>query len=240
MTHRRPVRTESNRTRSSVRSSVLATVFVVTAALVGITATKIFGVPGEAGFRAPNWPVVGIGSDQSTGEDPAARPGDTVGHDPQSRKERRDSADEAGQVRDGVTVFNDGVPAVAKLDPALLGALRSAASDAAGEGIEFYVNSGWRSTDYQQQLLREAVDKYGSVEEASRWVAPPDKSEHVSGDAVDLGPSTATDWLAENGPAYGLCQIYQNEPWHFELRPAAVEQGCPPMYADPTHDPRLR
>ena len=39
---------------------------------------------------------------------------------------------------------------------------------------------------------------------------------------------------------YGLCQTYRNEPWHYELRPDAVNRGCPRMYADPTHDPRMR
>ena len=39
---------------------------------------------------------------------------------------------------------------------------------------------------------------------------------------------------------YGLCQIYRNESWHFELRPDAIENGCPSMYADPTHDPRMQ
>jgi hypothetical protein len=37
-----------------------------------------------------------------------------------------------------------------------------------------------------------------------------------------------------------LCQIYRNEPWHYELRPVAIEHGCPAMYADPTHDPRMQ
>ena len=41
-------------------------------------------------------------------------------------------------------------------------------------------------------------------------------------------------------PTYGLCRIYGNEPWHYELRPDAVDHGCPPMYADPTHDPRMQ
>ncbi len=61
----------------------------------------------------------------------------------------------------------------------------------------------------------------------------------MSGDAVDIGPSDATAWLSEHGAEYGLCQIYGNEPWHYELRPEAVDYGCPPMYADPTHDPRM-
>jgi hypothetical protein len=39
--------------------------------------------------------------------------------------------------------------------------------------------------------------------------------------------------------AYGLCQSYGNEPWHYELRPDAVDDGCPPIYADPTEDPRM-
>jgi D-alanyl-D-alanine carboxypeptidase len=142
-----------------------------------------------------------------------------------------------GVVPDGVTVFNDSVPAVTKLDSALLSALRRAATDA---GIPFYVNSGWRSRAYQEQLLQEAVAKYGSRTAAARWVATPDSSAHVSGDAVDLGRSDTTSWLSQHGAAYGLCQIYGNEVWHYELRPQAATNGCPAMYADPTHDPRMQ
>ena len=91
-----------------------------------------------------------------------------------------------------------------------------------------------------RRLLDEAVWKYGSEAEAARWVASPDTSPHVSGDAVDIGPSAAAAWLSEHGAAYGLCQIYGNEPWHYELRPEAGAQGCPAMYADPTHDPRMQ
>ena len=158
-----------------------------------------------------------------------------------SRSSRRGPLGEAdGAVPDGTTVFDDEVPGVANLDPALLGALRRAAADAAADGVEFVVNSGWRSPAYQEQLLREAIAKYGSEAEAARWVATADTSAHVSGDAVDIGPAGATAWLSEHGAAYGLCQIYGNEPWHYELRPEAVDHGCPPMYADPTHDPRMQ
>ena len=145
-----------------------------------------------------------------------------------------------GALPDGVTVFDDGYPGVANLDPDLLQALREAATDAADDGVELDVNSGWRSPAYQDQLLREAVSEYGSEAEAARWVATADTSPHVSGDAVDIGPFEATAWLSEHGAAYGLCQIYGNEPWHYELRPQAVDRGCPPTYADPTHDPRMQ
>lgn len=145
-----------------------------------------------------------------------------------------------GAVPDGVTVFDDQYPGVAKLDPDLLQALREAATDAADDGVKFYVNSGWRSPEYQNQLLREAVSKYGSEEEAARWVATADTSPHVSGDAIDIGHFDATAWLADHGAKYGLCQIYSNEPWHYELRRQAIDRGCPAMYADPTHDPRMQ
>ncbi len=71
-------------------------------------------------------------------------------------------------------------------------------------------------------------------------MATADTSPHVSGDAVDIGPSTAAAWLSEHGATYGLCQIYGNEPWHYELRPDAGDHSCPPMYEDPTHDPRMQ
>jgi D-alanyl-D-alanine carboxypeptidase len=157
------------------------------------------------------------------------------------RSEHRGALGEAdGAVPDGTTVFDDEVPGVSNLDPALLGALRHAATDAADDGVELYVTSGWRSPEYQNQLLREAVSEYGSEKEAARWVATPNTSAHVSGDAVDIGPFDATAWLSEHGAEYGLCQIYGNEPWHYELRPKAIDHGCPPMYADPTQDPRIQ
>jgi hypothetical protein len=157
------------------------------------------------------------------------------------RSEHRGGLGEAnGAVPDGTTVLDNEIPGVTNLDPTLLGALRQAAADAADEGVELFVDSGWRSPEYQERLLREAISKYGSREEAARWVATPNSSAHVSGDAVDLGPLEATAWLAEHGAEYGLCQIYGNEPWHYELRPDAIDHGCPPMYADPTQDPRMQ
>jgi hypothetical protein len=155
---------------------------------------------------------------------------------PAIREHRSPLGEAGGAVPDGTTVFDDGVPGVARLDPDLLGALRRAAADAP---VELVVDSGWRSSAYQRRLLDQAISKYGSEAEAARWVATPNRSAHVKGDAVDLGAPGAA-WLSEHGAAYGLCQIYGNEPWHYELRPDAVLHGCPPRYADPTHDPRMQ
>ncbi|QPP11169.1 M15 family metallopeptidase [Streptomyces bathyalis] len=159
-------------------------------------------------------------------------------HKRADRKGALGAADDAAP--EGVTGFDDGDAGVANLDPDLLRALREAAADAADDGVEFHVNSGWRSPERQNQILREAVLKYGSEEEAARWVATADTSPHVSGDAIDIGRSKAAAWLSQHGAEYGLCQIYRNEPWHYELRTKAIDGGCPRMYADPTQDPRMQ
>ena len=156
------------------------------------------------------------------------------------RDHRRALGEGDGAVPKGTSVFDDRVPGVANLDPALLGALRRSAMAAANDGVAFVVDSGWRSPAYQAHLLDEAISEYGSEREAARWVATPTTSAHVSGDAVDIGPREAAAWLSEHGAGYGLCQIYGNEAWRYELRPEATAHGCPAMYADATHDPRLQ
>ena len=217
-----PARTTTRRIR--IRRTRVAGLLVVIAA----TAAAL-------GYQLPTW------SSKASSSPTAASPTEALRSEHRGlRSERRSALGEAdGAVPDGATVFDDEIPGVANLDADLLGALRQAATDAADDGVELFVDSGWRSPEYQEQLLREAVSKYGSDEEAARWVATPNRSAHVSGDAVDVGPSEATDWLSEHGAAYGLCQIYGNEPWHYELRSEATGYGCPAMYDDPTHDPRM-
>ena len=164
-----------------------------------------------------------------------------VGHDGARHDEgRHDGSRATGRLAEGTTVFDGEAAGVSRLDGDLRAALRRAARDAADDGVQLEVTSGWRSPGYQRQLLAEAVSKYGSDTEAARWVATPETSPHVSGDAVDIGPYDAMDWLSRHGSAHGLCQIYANEPWHYELRPEAVDVGCPAAYDDPTQDPRMR
>jgi hypothetical protein len=156
-------------------------------------------------------------------------------HRPSRPRLGDDLGETGGAIPPGTTVFSSYVPGVARLDPALLDALRRAA---AASPVPFVVDSGWRSPAYQEHLLQQAIAQYGSRAQAARWVATPQTSQHVHGDAVDLA-SAAADWLSQHGAAYGLCQVYDNEPWHVERRPQAVASGCPPRYADPTHDPRM-
>ena len=108
-------------------------------------------------------------------------------------------------------------PAVGNLAPALLIAVQNAASAAAADGVTMTITSGWRSPEFQQQLLDDAVATYGSMAAARQYVQTPERSRHVLGQAVDIGGYGADQWLIANGARFGLCQIYANEVWHFEL-----------------------
>ncbi|WNG86266.1 M15 family metallopeptidase [Mycobacterium sp. ITM-2016-00317] len=135
-----------------------------------------------------------------------------------------------GWLPDGTMLspFDTANPILSQLDPVLLAAVQNAARAAEADGVPLRVNSGWRSRGFQQRLFDEAVRNYGSVPQAAEFVATPDVSEHVRGRAVDIGPPEADHWLIANGARFGLCQIYANEIWHFEL--AADPQGrCPPL-----------
>ncbi|MFD7508511.1 M15 family metallopeptidase [Streptomyces sp. NPDC059853] len=160
---------------------------------------------------------------------------------PTTRPSGSDGLDQ-GVLPSRATVFDADLPGIDGLAPDLRSALEQATRDARADDIEIFVNSGWRSSALQRRLLDEAVSEYGSREEAARWVASPETSAHVSGEAVDIGGMDAYLWLSERdrGAAYGLCQIYANEPWHFEYRPDALSEGCPEQYLDPTHDPNMR
>ena len=141
-----------------------------------------------------------------------------------------------GLIEEGawISPFDNEVPAIANLDPALRDAMQAAATDALADGYDFVVTSGWRSERYQQALFDEAVLEYGSVEAASRLVATSTTSAHVTGDAVDIGFTDANSWLSQHGADYGLCQIYANEMWHFEL--ATTPGGeCPAQVPDASY-----
>jgi hypothetical protein len=135
-----------------------------------------------------------------------------------------------GSIPDGqmVSPFAVENPVVGFLDPSLLTAIQDATRAAAADGVDVMLTSGWRSTGFQERLFDQAVTTYGSAEVAGQFVASPEESMHVVGKAVDVGPVTADEWMILNGPRFGLCQIYANEIWHFEL--AVDAQGhCPPL-----------
>lgn len=142
-------------------------------------------------------------------------------------------AAEDGYIADGegLSPFDVDFPAVGNLDRELLEAVQRASTDAARDGVPLLISSGWRSRRYQQALLDDAIVRYGSETEARKWVNTPERSTHVTGQAVDIGPTPAASWLSQHGSTYGLCQTYANEIWHYEL---ATEPGgpCPRQISD--------
>ena len=92
--------------------------------------------------------------------------------------------------------------------------------------------SGYRGVEHQERLWRGALRKYGSPEEARKWVAPPGGSPHHSGRAIDfyiggknssgnvanLRTLPAYRWLVANAARFGFYP-YEREPWHWEYNP---------------------
>ena len=91
------------------------------------------------------------------------------------------------------------------------------------KGYDINITSGYRSLDRQSYLFKQAVKKYGSKAEATKWVLPAAKSNHPWGLAIDINygisgtkARQSATWLDKNGYKFGLCRRYQNEWWHFE------------------------
>lgn len=91
-------------------------------------------------------------------------------------------------------------------------------------GGRLYYVSGFRSVEEQQQLWDAALAKYGP-EKAPDWVAPPGRSNHNHGVAMDLGyqDDDAQAWAHANASRFGLSFPMSWEPWHIE--PVGVSDG---------------
>lgn len=108
---------------------------------------------------------------------------------------------------------------------------------AADEGMEIMINSGYRSYEYQQEILIYNIERQG-IENALRSVALPGTSEHQSGLAFDIcyiidgersdyigEDQKETKWLFENAHKFGFILRYPEgkeeitgyryEPWHY-------------------------
>jgi hypothetical protein len=87
------------------------------------------------------------------------------------------------------------------------------------------IMSGYRSDERQAELWEDALKKYGSEAAARKWVAPPGRSFHNSGQAADLAwngqslknaPKEVIDWVHANAGKYGMYFPMGHEPWHIE------------------------
>ena len=159
----------------------------------------------------------------------------TATHDSTGKPKKKGGSPDAedGVLPDNTSPFDTSLPGVAKLDPKLLKAIQDASTAMEEDGIKMHLTTGWRSKQYQEELLKKAIKKYGSEKKARQYVSTPEESHHVTGNAVDVGPTNADDWLNRKGNRFGLCQTLSNEIWHFELVTTPGGE-CPPM-TDPTN-----
>ena len=120
------------------------------------------------------------------------------------------------------------------LDKQLVYRFKAAQAAAAKDGQRIYIVSGFRSLSKQKSLYNQAIRKYRSVDEASKWVAPPLVSHHPWGIAIDVNypnEPVGAGWLEVHGSKFGLCRVFENEWWHFE---PVIAPGwkCPALVPD--------
>jgi hypothetical protein len=99
------------------------------------------------------------------------------------------------------------------------------------------ITSAYRSPEKQAELYEAAIRKYGSPEAARKWVAPPGRSKHNAGLAVDFAnaqgsllrdaSSREAQWIRENAGRFGLDVPMSWEPWQVELAGARGQSGAP-------------
>jgi zinc D-Ala-D-Ala carboxypeptidase len=123
-----------------------------------------------------------------------------------------------------------------QIDKQLMNRFKAAQAAAKKDGQTIYIASGFRSLSRQTTLFAQAIKKYGTAAEASKWVAPPLVSHHPWGVAIDVNypdDPVGAGWLEINGSKFGLCRVFKNEWWHFE---PVIAPGwkCPALVPDAT------
>lgn len=126
-----------------------------------------------------------------------------------------------------------------KVDARMYPSLQKMFDDMRAQGINPFVREGYRTREYQQQIMQNRINTYlsqgYSEAEAKRlaglYVAVPGTSEHELGLAVDINAAQGTsawtvyNWLAAHAPDYGFILRYPDgktnitgigyEPWHY-------------------------
>ena len=108
---------------------------------------------------------------------------------------------------------------------------------AAQSGVRLLIVSGYRSFEYQAELIRKKIAAGQSIEEILTVSAAPGYSQHHTGTAVDIATpgsrplteefeaSDAFEWLSQYAAEYGFSMTYPRdnafgfifEPWHWAL-----------------------
>jgi len=142
---------------------------------------------------------------------------------------------EAGKLK---SIGNDVYERVQEMLPEAADAWLAMAREATKQGVELQPVSGFRSVEYQEDILRRKLDKGLNINKILEASAAPGYSEHHSGRALDITTpgyavledefehSSAFDWLCEHASEFGFSLSFPRdnphgvvyEPWHWAWR----------------------
>ena len=124
-----------------------------------------------------------------------------------------------------------------RLTPRAASSWQRMQSAARAEGVTLLIVSGFRSFEYQAELIRNKLGAGQLIDDILKVSAAPGYSQHHSGEAIDIATpgsrplteefehSEAFSWLRLNAGGYGFSLTYPRgnaygfvfEPWHWAL-----------------------
>jgi D-alanyl-D-alanine carboxypeptidase len=130
-----------------------------------------------------------------------------------------------------------------QLTPAAAARWQQMVELAGDDGVRLLIVSGFRSFEYQAQLIRNKLGAGQTIEEILQVNAAPGFSQHHTGAAVDIATpgsrplteefadSNAFAWLSDNALQFGFSMTYPPdnqhgfiyEPWHWAQNPGASD-----------------
>ena len=125
-----------------------------------------------------------------------------------------------------------------RLTPACSESWQAMAEAATADGVILMIVSGFRSVEYQAQLIRKKINAGQDIAAILEVNAAPGYSEHHTGLAVDIATpgsrplteefeaTAAFQWLGENAGRFGFSMSYPRsnpwgfiyEPWHWSIK----------------------
>jgi D-alanyl-D-alanine carboxypeptidase len=152
--------------------------------------------------------------------------------------------------RDGSPPFHAEAGDLIDVGPNLVGRMQQLTPEAAvkwqqmvelagDDGVRLLIVSGFRSFEYQAQLISNKLESGQAIEDILKVNAAPGFSQHHTGAAVDIATpgsrplteefaeSNAFSWLSDNAPQFGFSMTYPQdnpygfiyEPWHWAQNP---------------------
>jgi D-alanyl-D-alanine carboxypeptidase len=119
-----------------------------------------------------------------------------------------------------------------RLTPTAASSWQRMLSTARQDGITLLIVSGFRSFDYQAELIRKKLASGQAIDDILKVNAAPGYSQHHTGEAVDIATpgsrpltdefedSAAFAWLIEHGDEFGFSMTYpRDNPWGFVFEP---------------------